>query len=118
MSAFSYALKGYYKNHCYFAQYMAMNQQLNLGYMIPIKRGATCVSQFKYDAAQQKPTGIIGLKQKYQSSEISATINTRLKLVTNFILKGPSYGIRLCAQADYEKQDYAFGYGVTMGMME
>jgi len=47
-----------------------------------------------------------------------ATLNSRLKLITNFTLKGPSYGIRLCAQADYEKQDYAFGYGVTIGMME
>lgn len=68
MSAFSYAAKAYLKNHTFFAQYMAMNQQLNLGYMIPVKRGSTFISQFKYDAAQQKPTAIVGFKQKYQNS--------------------------------------------------
>lgn len=68
MSAFSYGAKAFYKNHTIFAQYMAMNQTFNLAYMIPVKRGSTFISQFKYDASQQKPTAIIGFKQKYQSS--------------------------------------------------
>lgn len=118
MSSFSYAAKAFINNHNFYAQYMAMHQQLNLGYMIPIKQNFTFISHYKYDATMQKSTAIIGLKQKYQHSEITATINSRLKLITNFVLKGPSYGIRLCAQADYDKQDYAFGYGVTIGAME
>lgn len=118
MSAFSYAAKAFVKTHTIMAQYMAMHQQFHLAYMIPIKRGSTFISHYRYDATSQKSSAIIGLKQRYQNSEIVATLNSRLKLVTNFTLKGPSYGIRLCAQADYDKQDYSFGYGVTIGMME
>jgi hypothetical protein len=118
MSAFSYGAKAYIKNHTLLAQYMAMHQQFNLAYVIPIKRGSTFVSHYKYDATMQKSSAIVGLKQKYQNTEIVATVNSRLKVITNFTLKGPSYGIRLCAQLDHEKQDYCFGYGITIGMME
>lgn len=118
MSAFSYAVKAFINNHTVMAQYMALHQQFNIAYMIPIKRGSTFISQYKYDATSQKSSAIVGWKQRYQTNEIVATINSKLKLVTNFTMKGPSYGIRLCAQADYEKQDYCFGYGITIGMME
>ena len=118
MSAFSYAAKAFLGTHSLMAQYMAMHQQFNLAYMIPIKRGSTFISHYKYDATSQKSSATIGVKQRYRESEIVATINSRLKLVTNFSLKGPSYGIRLCAQADYGKQDYSFGYGVTIGGAE
>lgn len=118
MAAFSYAAKGFLGTHSLMAQYMAMHQQFNLAYMIPIKRGSTFISHYKYDATSQKSSATIGVKQRYKESEIVATVNSRLKLSTNFTMKGPSYGIRLCAQADYDKQDYSFGYGVTLGMME
>lgn len=118
MSAFSYAAKTYLGNHSIMAQYMAMHQQFNLAYMIPIKRGSTFISHYKYDANSQKSSAVVGLKQRYQNSEITATINSQFKMITNYTMKGPSYGIRLCAQADYEKKDYCFGYGVTVGMME
>ncbi len=118
MSAFSYAAKAYIKNHTLLAQYMAMHQQFNLAYVIPIKRGSTFVSHYKYDATMQKSSAIVGLKQKNQNIEVTATVNSRLKIISNFTLKGPSYAIKLCAQVDHEKQDYCFGYGVTIGMME
>ncbi len=101
MSAFSYAAKAFIKNHSLSAQYMALHQQLNIAYMVPIRRGSTFISHYKYDATSQKSSAIIGLKQKYMSNEIVATINSRWKLTTNFTLRGPSYGIKLCAQADY-----------------
>lgn len=50
MSAFSYGAKAYIKSHSFAAQYTAMHQQLNLAYMIPIKRGSTFISHYKYDA--------------------------------------------------------------------
>ena len=65
MSAFSYAAKAYIKNHTLLAQYTAMHQQFNLAYVIPIKRGSTFVSHYKYDATMQKSSAIVGLKQKY-----------------------------------------------------
>lgn len=68
MSAFSYALKAHYKNHTILGQYMAMHQQFNLAYMIPIKRGSTFISHYRYDATSQKSNAILGLKQRYQQS--------------------------------------------------
>ena len=68
MSAFSYAAKGFFRHHQVIAQYMAMHQQFNLCWLIPIKRGSTFISQYKYDATAQKSSAIIGLKQKYSSS--------------------------------------------------
>jgi hypothetical protein len=68
MSAFSYAAKAYLKTHTIMAQYMAMHQQFNLAYMIPIRRGSTFISHYKYDATSQKSTATIGVKQRYQSS--------------------------------------------------
>lgn len=118
MAAFSYGAMGFLGKHSIMAQYMAMHQQFNLGYNIPIKRGSTFISHYKYDATSQKSSATVGLKQRYRDSEIVATVNSNWKMSTNFTLKGPSYGIRLCAQADYAKQDYTFGYGVTIGMME
>jgi len=68
MSAFSYAAKGFYKHHQIMAQYMAMHQQFNLAWMIPIKRGSTFISHYRYDASSQKSSAIIGLKQRYKDS--------------------------------------------------
>ena len=68
MSAFSYAAKAYLGSHSIIAQYMALHQQLNIAYMIPIKRGSTFMSHYKYDATTQKSTAIVGLKQRYQNS--------------------------------------------------
>jgi hypothetical protein len=68
MSAFSYAAKAYLGSHSIIAQYMALHQQLNIAYMIPIKRGSTFISHYKYDATSQKSTAIVGLKQRYQNS--------------------------------------------------
>jgi hypothetical protein len=68
MSSFSYAAKAFIKNHNFFAQYMAMHQQLNLGYIIPIRKNFSFVSHYKYDATMQKSTTTIGLKQKYQQT--------------------------------------------------
>jgi hypothetical protein len=66
MSAFSYAAKAFLGSHSMMAQYMAMHQQFNLAYMIPIKRGSTFISHYKYDATSQKSTVVVGLKQRYQ----------------------------------------------------
>lgn len=68
MSAFSYAAKAYIKNHSLLVQYMAMHQMLNLAYIIPIKRGSTFISSYKYDATSQKSSAIVGMKQRYQQN--------------------------------------------------
>jgi hypothetical protein len=68
MAAFSYGAKAFLGSHSIMAQYMAMHQQFNLAYMIPIKRGSTFISHYQYDATAQKSSAIIGVKQRYKES--------------------------------------------------
>lgn len=42
-----------------------MQQQYNLGYIIPIKKGTQFVAHYRYDAHERSPTTILGFKQRY-----------------------------------------------------
>jgi len=59
----------------------------------------------------------LGLKQKYQESEIMGTVNSRGKIAAILTLKQPMYGLKLCALVDYMREKYTFGYGITFGQM-
>jgi hypothetical protein len=103
MSFFSYAGKFFLKNHSLFAQYIASQEQLHLGYMIPIRKGTAFISHYKFDSREKKSTAIVGVKQRYDDSEIIATINSRGKISGSLSLKSPTFGVRLCALVDYKK---------------
>jgi hypothetical protein len=66
MSLWSYGLKTFIKNHSFFANYAAMQQQYNLGYVIPIKKGSQFVAHYRYDNHDRSSTTILGFKQTYQ----------------------------------------------------
>ena len=117
VSFFSYGMKAFLKSHTLYAQYIAIQEQLNLAYVVPIKKGTSFVSHWRYDKRENKSTTILGFKQKYQESEILATINSRAKITTILTLKQPSYGLKLCALIDYMREKYTFGYGITIGQM-
>ena len=110
-------MKAFLKSHTLYAQYIAIQEQLNLAYVVPIKKGTSFVSHWRYDKRENKSTTILGFKQKYQESEILATINSRAKITTILTLKQPSYGLKLCALIDYMREKYTFGYGITIGQM-
>lgn len=50
MSFWGYGLKAFIRNHSLFANYVGIQQQFNLGYIIPIKKGTQFVAHYKYDA--------------------------------------------------------------------
>jgi hypothetical protein len=101
MSFFSYGMKAIINKHTAFAQYIAMQDQMNLAYVVPIKLGTSFVSHWRFDRRENKSTTILGFKQRYQDSEILATVNSRGKLATIITLKTPMYGLKLCALVDY-----------------
>ena len=103
------------KNHSLFANYGGFQKQLNIGYIIPVKKGTQFVAHYKYDDHEKTPLTIIGFKQRYQESDILATINTKGEISTTLSLKNPSYSLKLCALIDYMKEKYSFGYGITLG---
>lgn len=68
ISLFSYGAKAFWGSHAIYAQYIAIQDQLNLAYTIPIKKGTQFVSQWRYDRKIPKTTAILGFKQKYEAS--------------------------------------------------
>lgn len=115
MTFWSYGLKYYLRNHSLFANYVGIQQQYNLGYIIPIKKGTQFVAQYKYDNHEKSSTTILGFKQRYAESDILATINSKGEISTTFFMRNPSYSLKLCGVVDYLKEKYSFGFGVTLG---
>jgi mitochondrial import receptor subunit TOM40 len=113
-SFLGYAVKYKLRSHRFYFQY-SPEQSLNLAYSLPILDKMKFIANFAYE--QNKTTTILGLRQKYINSEITATINSRGKLATNLILggNGKFYSLRLCAIVDYLKETYKFGYGIIIG---
>ena len=68
MSFFSYGMKAFFNKHTAYAQYIAIQDQMNLAYVVPIKRGTSSVSHWRYDRRENKSTTILGFKQRYQES--------------------------------------------------
>jgi hypothetical protein len=73
----SYAAKAFIKKHSFFFQYLGMQQQLNLGYVIPIKKGTQFVAHYKNDTREKASKTILGFKQRYEQSEIIATLSSQ-----------------------------------------
>lgn len=65
------------KNHSFSLQYIGIQSQLNLGYVIPIKKGTQFVAHYKMDQREKKTTTTLGFKQKYDRNDIIATINSK-----------------------------------------
>jgi len=49
LSFWSYGFKAFLNKHSLFGNYVAMQQQYNLGYIIPIKKGTQFVAHYRYD---------------------------------------------------------------------
>jgi mitochondrial import receptor subunit TOM40 len=88
--------------------------QYHLGYVIPIRKGTTFVSHYKFDP-ENGSTTTLGMRQRYDAADITATLNSKLKLTTVLTLKSQFYGLKLCAEADYQREHYSFGYGISIG---
>ena len=60
-------------------------------------------------------TAIIGLKQRSETVDITTTISSKARLTTILGIKSVPVGLKLCAEVDYLKDHYSFGYGISLG---
>ena len=111
---FSYGGKFFIGNHALYVSSIQGGASYHAGYVIPIKKGTTFVSHYKVDA-ENGSTSIFGLKQKYSGVDITAIMNSKGKLSTVLALKSQFYGLKLCAEVDYPREHYSFGYGIEIG---
>lgn len=114
---FSYGGKFFLGNHVFYASSIQGGAQYHAGYIIPIRRGTTFVSHYKVEA-ENGSTAIFGMKQKYEAVDITATLNSKAKFSTILNLKSPFYGLKLCAEVDYPRDHYSFGYGISIGQQQ
>jgi mitochondrial import receptor subunit TOM40 len=79
------------------------------------------VAEFEYGLMDGKTKSILVLfifqayRQRFNTSDISITLNSKAKVSSSFNLLGFAHQLKLCASANYLKDSYKFGYGITMG---
>ena len=88
-----------------------------MGYIIPIRKGTTFVSHYKVEA-ENGSTAVVGMKQRSDNIDITATVNSKGKFATILNFKSQFYGLKLCAEVDYLRDHYSFGYGVSIGQQQ
>lgn len=113
-SLFSYGLKGFIGNHTLYASSIQGGSQYHVGYVIPIRKGTNFVSHYKYEP-EQGSTTIVGIRQRYDTADITSTINSKGKISTTLGVKSSPISLKLCAEVDYFKDHYSFGYGISIG---
>jgi hypothetical protein len=116
-SLFSYGAKAFLGKHTLYASTIQGGAQYHVGYIIPIRRGMNFVSHYKYDP-ESGSTTIVGLKQRSETVDIAATISSKAKLSTIIGIKSVPIGLKLCAEVDYLKDKYSFGYGISIGAQQ
>lgn len=73
------------------------------------------MAEFEYGLMDGKTKSILAYRQRFNTSDISITLNSKAKVSSSFNLLGFAHQLKLCASANYLKDSYKFGYGITMG---
>jgi len=85
-----------------------------LAYLQRVNKNVQLISEMTV-----KPTGetksILGFRQRFNTTEVMATINSKGKISSIINLNSGFFNLKLCAQADYNKDVYKFGYGLSLG---
>lgn len=116
-SMFSYGAKAFFGNHTLYASTIQGGAQYHLGYLIPVRKGTNFVSHYKFDP-ENGSTTIIGIKQRAETVDITATVSSKAKISTILGIKSVPLGLKLCAEVDYLKDSYSFGYGISLGAQQ
>jgi len=59
-----------------------------------------------------------GYRQKFANSEIVNTFNSKGKISSTITVFGINYALKLYASANYPKDSYKFGYGLSIGQQQ
>lgn len=103
MTIMSYAAKYTHKKHHVYGQYIAPADLLTMAYSMQLKPRTHLISELNYTPSTGDTTCILGYRQKFISSEVISTINSKGKISTVLNLQSPNkpHSLKLCAVADF-----------------
>eukprot|EP00331_Platyophrya_macrostoma_P014769 CAMPEP_0176464400 /NCGR_PEP_ID=MMETSP0127-20121128/36499_1 /TAXON_ID=938130 /ORGANISM="Platyophrya macrostoma, Strain WH" /LENGTH=355 /DNA_ID=CAMNT_0017856819 /DNA_START=51 /DNA_END=1118 /DNA_ORIENTATION=+ len=106
------------RKHSFYAHWNAMQQQMTLAYLQKVNPSAQLVSEFNYTPAEKESTNfVLGFRQRFENTEVLSTISSKGKLSSLIHIVGGFYHLKLCANANYKKDSYKFGYGISLGQV-
>lgn len=114
-SSISGALKYNWRKHSFFAHYFALQNELCLAYTQKVNKSVHLVSELSMNVLEGETKAVLGYRQKFTTTEMTATINSKGKINSIVNLMSGFFSLKLCATADYAKDSYNFGYGVSFG---
>eukprot|EP00825_Cyclidium_porcatum_P021296 TRINITY_DN2379_c0_g1_i1.p1 TRINITY_DN2379_c0_g1~~TRINITY_DN2379_c0_g1_i1.p1 ORF type:complete len:367 (+),score=58.33 TRINITY_DN2379_c0_g1_i1:73-1173(+) len=115
ISFFNYSACYKYKGHDFKGVYIKHADIFQLTYQMHLHKRSYVFSSLGLKMADSKTNSIVGLKQKFSECEVQSQINSRGKICTLFNYFGQFYSCKFCVIADYLKNNYKFGLGMTLG---
>ncbi|KAL4510537.1 hypothetical protein ABPG72_004691 [Tetrahymena utriculariae] len=103
------------KTSALYFNYIAPQDQACFAYQLLINKQCRLVSELNYKLSEGTTNTVIAFRQRLQDSETIATVSSKGKISTALTLFGQAYSLKLCAVADYFKDSYKFGYGISIG---
>lgn len=58
-----------------------------------------------------------GFRQRFTNTEVLTTLSSKGKISSLISIVGGFYQLKLCANANYKKDAYKFGYGISFGQI-
>jgi len=109
--AFKYSLN----KHSLYGHYSAIQNLLTLAYTQRVSKSVQIISEFNVNTLEGETKTVLGYRQKFTNTEVIATVNSKGKINSIINLMSNYFQVKLCASADYQKDSYKFGYGVSFG---
>lgn len=114
-TVFSYGGRYNYLKHTFYAHYHALAESMTFAYLQRVNKNAQLITEFNVDTSDGSTKTTVGYRQMFQNTEVTATVNSKGKISSVMNLNNGLLNLKLCAVADYMKDDYKFGYGISVG---
>jgi len=114
-SLINYAVKYSSLKHSIYGNYSAIQNLATLAYTQKVNKNVQIISEFNVNPVEGETKTVLGYRQKFNTSEVIATLNSKGKINSIVSLTSGFFTLKLCASADYQKDSYKFGYGISFG---
>jgi mitochondrial import receptor subunit TOM40 len=114
-SLLSGAFKYSFLKHSFYGNYSALQNLLTFAYQQKVSKNVQIISEFNVNPVDGETKTVLGYRQKFNTTEVIATVNSKGKINSILSLASSYFQLKLCASADYQKDSYKFGYGISFG---
>eukprot|EP00828_Plagiopyla_frontata_P045117 TRINITY_DN7616_c0_g1_i6.p1 TRINITY_DN7616_c0_g1~~TRINITY_DN7616_c0_g1_i6.p1 ORF type:complete len:279 (+),score=46.04 TRINITY_DN7616_c0_g1_i6:100-936(+) len=118
MPILNYGCQLQYKSNNFYMQYVGAMDIYNFSFQHFLKKNAFVFSDISIQPMKGETQTAIGYRQKFSSSEIISSVNSKYKFNTVLTLLGSTYQLKLCSTANYLKNTFKFGYGISIGQAQ